>query len=289
MDIKDVSALLKEAIDLLKKQSIPSARLDAQLLLAHALKKERSFLFAHPDYKPSQKEIQNFYSYIKRRKNREPVAYILGFKEFWDHKFRCTPATLIPRPETETIVELCIKKFSSPPKRILDLGTGTGIIGITLASIWSNDISFLLLSDISFNALLIARENAQNILNENFKKAFFICSDWLSAFNKMAKFDLITVNPPYVSKSQKHLLQPDVIEYEPKTALFSKGKNGLLDIKTIFEQAPRHLKKGGVIICEIGFDQKEQVEELIKKINKYKDIEFYKDLSGIDRVVCATF
>ncbi len=284
---KTVSQALCRAVKTLKKHSIESAGIDARLLLSHCLKRSGTFLFTHPEYQLTKEESRRFSSMIRRRRAREPVAYITGRKEFWSRPFVCTRSTLIPRPETELVVETALAFFEKSgrrPGRMLDLGTGTGCIGISLALEWEGSVTIL--TDIDPAALVTAKQNAACLYAEG-TRIHLLCSDWFAGLSDVQKFDLITVNPPYISRQESSLLSDDVICYEPERALFS-SRDGLFEIERIFSLAHRYLAPGGIIISEIGWQQGSRVLSLVKDIAVYENIFLVRDLSGNDRVVAAT-
>ena len=282
----NIAQALKLAEDSLRKNSIESPSLDAQVLLAHCLGRPKHYLFSHPEYMLSDRERRRFFQLVQRRGSKEPVAYITGQKEFWSRTFACSKHTLIPRPETELVVETAMEFFDakpSPPEYILDLGTGTGCIGITLAAHWK--AATVLLTDIDLNALMVARQNLERLIPDA-ARIHIVCSDWFDGLSEACKFDIVTVNPPYISHEEASLLSEDVIGFEPERALFSEGE-GMSEIKKIFSQACRYLRPGGLVISEIGWMQGEDVSRFIKDLDIYKEVFIARDLSGNDRVVAA--
>ncbi len=228
------------------------SHLDAELILAHALNKERVFLHAHPDYELTESEQRKAEEYLKRRQNHEPVAYILGSKEFYGREFLVTPDTLIPRPETEAIVDL-VKELSLDKPRILDVGTGSGCIAITLKlELPESDVMAV---DISEKALTVAKKNADNLhANLEFRK-----SDLLK--NVDEKFDIIVANLPYVDKNWDWL-SPE-LDFEPETALYSEDF-GLKDIKNLILESDTKLTEQGKLILESDISQHEAIESFVK-------------------------
>ncbi|MBR6810901.1 peptide chain release factor N(5)-glutamine methyltransferase [Candidatus Saccharibacteria bacterium] len=228
------------------------SHLDAELILAHALNKERVFLHAHPDYELTESEQKKAEDYLKRRQNHEPVAYILGSKEFYGREFAVTPDTLIPRPETEAIIDL-VKELSLEKPKILDVGTGSGCIAITLKlELPESDVIAV---DISEKALAVAEKNANNMhANLEFKK-----SDLLK--NVDEKFDIIVANLPYVDKNWDWL-SPE-LDFEPETALYSEDF-GLKDIKNLILESNTKLAEQGKLILESDISQHEAIESFVK-------------------------
>lgn len=228
------------------------SHLDAELILAHALHKERVFLHAHPDYELTESEQKKAEDYLKRRQNHEPVAYILGSKEFYGREFAVTPDTLIPRPETEAIIDL-VKELSLEKPKILDVGTGSGCIAITLKlELPESDVMAV---DISEKALAVAEKNANNLhANLEFKK-----SDLLK--NVDEKFDIIVANLPYVDKNWDWL-SPE-LDFEPETALYSEDF-GLKDIKNLILESNTKLAEQGKLILESDISQHKAIESFVK-------------------------
>jgi len=282
-----IKQALSWAVATLRQHSIESAHIDAWLLAGHCLKRQKAYLLAHPEYILSDEESSCLRDLIERRCSHEPVAYIIGEKEFWSKPFLCNPATLIPRPETELVVETALEFFAkrqTPPQRLLDLGTGTGCIGISLALEWPGIM--LVLTDVDADALRVARQNVSQLLGDK-ERSYLVCTDWFQALSTGEKYDLITVNPPYVSHEDAPSLSEDIMGYEPHKALFSP-KRGLFEIERIFGNAHRYLSPKGAIICEIGWNQGERVLCMVKDLNLYGAVFVKKDLSGHDRVIVAT-
>ncbi len=278
---------LRRAAEILKRSSIESYTIDAQLILCHCLGRQKSFLFTHPEHLLTNQEAQRFFSLIQRRSQMEPVAYIIGEKEFWSRSFLCTQSTLIPRPETELVVQTALDIFAmrkDEPEWIMDLGTGTGCIGISLALEWPN--SEVILTDIDPSALLVAKKNCTRLLKQT-ERMTLVCCEWFEALATKKRFHLITANPPYISNEEMHLLSEDVTGFEPWHALFSK-KGGFYEIERIFRHAHKHLVAGGVTICEIGWKQGKKALEYVRGLGVYKDVFLAKDLSGHDRVIVAS-
>lgn len=222
-----------------------------------------------------------FDAFVARREKREPVAYILGRKEFWSLEFEVTPAVLIPRPESETLIETALKeRKANPPARILDLGTGSGCLLITLLSEWPNATGIGL--DISNDALAVARRNAHR--HNVATRAAFVESDFANA--PQGRFDLVVANPPYITDEAFATLDPDVRDHEPRLALTS-GREGLDAIATIARVLGRTLQPWGLVLIEIGYDQGESAANTLRGqgITVHRVV---KDLGGRDRVIVAT-
>ncbi|THB72332.1 MAG: peptide chain release factor N(5)-glutamine methyltransferase, partial [Gammaproteobacteria bacterium] len=217
-----------------------SPRLDAELLLLNVLEKERSYLYTWPEQELDDVQVSEAQSLLKRRQQGEPVAYIIGKRDFWDFSVEVTPDTLIPRPETELLIEFALQKFDSEAKlEIADLGTGSGILAIALAREFAN--SNVSAVDVSKGALEVARSNSELLRLKNIQ---FRCGSWLEPFARKV-FDLIVSNPPYIEDADHHLEEGDV-RFEPRSALAS-GVDGLDDIRIIAKQAIVQLKSSGVL------------------------------------------
>lgn len=257
-----------------EKKGIPNPRLDAELLLAHVLKCKRVDLYTGFEKTVGDNHLAEFKALIERRAKREPLQYIIGETEFWGLKFKVTPDVLIPRPETELLVEEALK--FSEAKNILDIGTGSGCIAISLAKHLLE--ARITATDISKESLEVAKENAET--NSVFDRIEFIASDiapWLFFETQEKKFDLIVSNPPYIDPIEIDLLQTEVSQHEPRRAL-DGGKGGFEIIDKILQEAPDFLKDGGALLLEVGEGQ--------TAILKTKHpLEVRKDYNGIERIV----
>lgn len=253
----------------------PSARLDAELLLAAALGKPRSFLRTWPERVVSREAHDLFDRYLARRVAGEPVAYILGRQGFWSLDLEVAPHTLIPRPDTELLVETALALLPAAPARVLDLGTGTGAIALALAC---ERLSWQVLGvDRIPEAVALAERNRERLRLAN---VAFRASHWFSAVDG-ERFSLIVSNPPYIPNTDPHLKQGDV-RFEPSSALVS-GQDGLDDIRLIIEQAPNHLENGGWLMLEHGFDQPDAVRDLLLS-RGFTAVDSRRDLGGHERV-----
>jgi release factor glutamine methyltransferase len=233
-----------------------SAQLDAELLLCSVLKKERSFLHTWPERELEQSDYSLFIYLLIRRIKGEPVAHILGERDFWTLNLEVTPDTLIPRPETELLVELALEHIpQDQPLQILDLGTGSGAIALSLAS--ERPLAHITATDFSSAALEVAKQNAAK---HQLKNISFIQSRWFSEISNQ-NFDFIVSNPPYICEADPHLDQGDV-RFEPRSALTS-GKDGLDDIREIISQAHNYLSNHGVLLLEHGYDQADAICDLL--------------------------
>ncbi|MGE9763390.1 peptide chain release factor N(5)-glutamine methyltransferase [Pseudomonas sp. PDM20] len=253
----------------------PSARLDAELLLAAALGKPRSFLRTWPERVVTREAHDLYDRYLARRVAGEPVAYILGRQGFWSLDLEVAPHTLIPRPDTELLVETALALLPASPARVLDLGTGTGAIALALAC---ERLSWQVLGvDRIPEAVALAERNRERLRLAN---VAFRASHWFSAVEG-ERFSLIVSNPPYIPSTDPHLKQGDV-RFEPSSALVS-GQDGLDDIRLIIDQAPNHLENGGWLMLEHGFDQPNAVRDLLLS-RGFSAVESRRDLGGHERI-----
>lgn len=250
------------------------ARSEVQILLQHVLAVNRAYLLAHPEQVPHAGRQTAYAKLLQRRLNGEPVAYILGEREFFGLKFKVTPATLIPRPETELLVELAFAHIP-PQGRVLDLGTGSGAIALAIAH--ARPDAQVTAVDASAAALEVARQNAQGLGIVNVR---FMHSDWFAALAD-ERFDLIVSNPPYVATGDTHLARGD-LRFEPRTALAS-GADGLDDIRRIIPGANAHLVTDGWLLLEHGYDQAAAIRSLLLS-GGFDRVFSETDLSGIERV-----
>ncbi|MGA8180649.1 MAG: peptide chain release factor N(5)-glutamine methyltransferase [Desulfobacterales bacterium] len=281
--------LLKWTTSYFNSHGIDRPRVEAEILLSHALKLQRIELYLRYDQPLYVEDLKRFKELIKRRVNREPVAYIVGIKEFWSMDFAVTRDVLIPRPETEFLVEAALDLLpaasaSDPavmPKRILELGTGSGAAILAIASNRPGHRFFA--TDRIWAAVRSARENAVRHGLEN--SVELICANWLEPFNpQRCKFDMIISNPPYVPSRLIGGLQPEITEYEPISAL-DGGEDGLLCLKHIIRHAHFYLRTQGYLLLEIGHDQKNNVERIADQCATYEHIVCTKDYSGYDRII----
>ncbi|WP_334108206.1 peptide chain release factor N(5)-glutamine methyltransferase [Methylobacillus sp.] len=252
-------------------------RIEVRALLCHALGNvSHAWLIAHGDEPVTDTLRQSFESLLARRIAGEPIAHILGQREFFGREFKVTPATLIPRPDTEILIETALEKTpANQPCRMLDLGTGTGAIGITLAL--ERPLSQVVIVDFSHEALAVAKENIQRLAARNVTA---LHSDWYSAVQGQ-RFDLIVSNPPYIETGDPHLQQGD-LRFEPITALAS-GADGLDDIRSISSQAAGHLNPGGWLMLEHGYQQGTAVRDILQQ-HGFTSISTVTDLAGHERV-----
>lgn len=257
-----------------------SPRLDAELLLAHALERPRSYLYTWPERSLSRDQYEQFASLIDRRAKGEPVAYLLGQREFWSLSLAVNPSVLIPRPETELLIETIIALPLPDQARVLDMGTGSGAIALALAS--EKQDWKITATDISSDALNTGKSNAQSLRLTDVE---FLLSDWFTQL-KNAEFDVIVSNPPYIPESDPHLSSGDV-QHEPRSALAS-GDDGLTDLRQLIANAPEHLKPGGYLIVEHGYDQGAAAAALFAD-RGFVSISSLKDLSGHSRATLGRY
>ncbi len=251
-------------------------RIDAQLLLQQILNRDYAFLLTHPDQMLTPQQIEVFCQLVKQRIDGMPVAYLIGERAFYDLTFKVTEAVLIPRPETELLVELALRLIpADQPCKILDLGTGSGVIAITIAK--HRPQSQLVAVDLSDTAIAVARWNAKNLQVNNIH---IMVGDWFGELSE-EKFDLIVSNPPYVAADDPHLQQDD-LRFEPKIAL-SASDNGLACISHIISTAPKYLVKSGWLLLEHGYNQAGECKRLLEDTD-FSNICSYPDLAGIMRV-----
>ncbi|MFZ0219343.1 MAG: peptide chain release factor N(5)-glutamine methyltransferase [Candidatus Aquirickettsiella sp.] len=256
----------------------PSAYLDTELLFAHVLGLTRAQLHSqYPDRLLTSHQQKSIKQLIVRRQSGEPIAYLLGRQEFWSLSFEVTPEVLIPRPETELLVQQVLDTVSAAQRKIVDLGTGSGVISIALAlarPAWQ-----FIATDYSPNALQVAERNLRRYHIQTIELRQ---GDWCEALLEGEKFDVILSNPPYLAQDDPHLQTECALAYEPKNALIS-GKKGLNALEIIIQQARKYLQEGGILFLEHGFQQAGFVEKFFLKYG-YQQIKNYKDLAGHQRV-----
>jgi release factor glutamine methyltransferase len=265
---------LLQGVRLLEDASIAAPRLTAEVLLAHAIRQERVYLYAHPERELQEVEWLHFGRYLHERLNRKPTQYITGRQEFYGREFRVTPDVLIPRPETEHVVEVALR-IAPGAARVLDVGTGSGALAVTLqletgAEAWATDISPA--------AATVAAGNASRL---GAPVNVVVC-DLMEAV-AAGVMDLIVSNPPYVPIAQRQGLQREVRDWEPHVALFA-GETGFEIYGRIVADAPRVLGPGGWLVMELGFGSRDHVANLLAG---WRDVRIEPDLAGIPRVIAA--
>jgi len=269
--------------NLLLEASTLIARRDAELLLAHTLCQPRIWLLAHPEAELTEAEVASFLTLTARRAGGEPAQYLTGTQEFFGLELRVTPAVLIPRPETEHLVEAALawSKTQIKPLRFLDIGTGSGAIAIAIAA--NEPAAEIIATDISAAALAIARDNALRLgVSDRIR---FVQSDLLSALDSAADipFDAIVSNPPYIPSTDAATMQREVVAHEPHSALFA-GPDGLNIYRRLIPAAYTTLRPGGLLALEIGFGQRDALTELLIG---WDNVRFIDDYAAIPRVALA--
>jgi release factor glutamine methyltransferase len=258
-----------------------SPTLDCELILGHVLSKTRVYIRTWPELEVSNFHLSEFRELLARREKGEPIAYILGYNFFWDMKFFVTKNVLIPRPDTETIINTILNTYPSDTyTQALDLGTGSGAIACVLAT--ERPSWCLVAVDISKEALKVAQKN---ILHHNLNNVTLKTSSWFNALDPHKRFDIIVSNPPYIDRDDNNLCLR-VREYEPATALIPVTGNGLDDIQHIIKKSKNYLNTYGYLFIEHGFKQAEGVYQLFMKFG-FSDIKCVKDISNNDRVTYA--
>jgi release factor glutamine methyltransferase len=309
-DPMDVRAALKEAMARLRAAQIPSHALAAELLLMHALGRDRTWLYTHPEAPLDSAAATNYFALVARRAAGEPVQYLTGKQEFWGLEFEVTPAVLIPRPETELVVEVALERLaergiridssagaSGMPLRIADVGTGSGCLAVALARELPH--AEILATDISAAALEVARRNAAR--HAVFDRIHFVQTDLLESFlhdsrvsshesritsHESRLFDLLVSNPPYIARDEAPSLPREVRDYEPSEALFP-GPAGIEMYARLIEQAGLLLSAGGILVLELGYGSSERVREMFHAQQRWYTVSIANDLAGIPRVLSA--
>jgi release factor glutamine methyltransferase len=276
-----IGSLVKWATDDFRARGIESPRLDAEVLVAHALKIDRTRVIIESLRELTPNELTMLRDLVKRRRTHEPIAYLRGYREFYGRPFRVDPRVLIPRPDTEALVDAAVSRSErvSLSMRLLDLCTGSGCVAITMAR--QRPTSQVLATDLSAEALEVARENAYRLGAYN---VGFVLSDLFTGIPPgTRRFDVITANPPYIPSADLAGLMSDVRDFEPMLAL-DGGEDGLVLIRKIIGQAPLHLEKGGVLAIEIEYRQAERVAALFEA-NSFGQVRVDRDYGKNDRVV----
>ncbi|WP_394754355.1 peptide chain release factor N(5)-glutamine methyltransferase [Crenothrix sp.] len=270
-----IQTALEKATQLIAASS-DSATLDAEVLLCSILQKQRSHLRAWPDKILDAQQADLFWAAVAKRQQGHPIAYITGSREFWSRDFQVSADVLIPRPDTEVLIECALKLIPvNQPYRLIDLGTGSGIIAITLAA--ERPQTHVTATDICEAALAVARNNANQHGVDHIQ---FYLSDWFSQVPE-SLFDLIVSNPPYIAEGDAHLQDGD-LRFEPQSALVAPD-DGLKDIQSLADQARSRLHNGGHLLIEHGYNQHHAVQDIFKRFD-YKNVQTTIDLSGQPRV-----
>ncbi len=271
-----IGEILREGERRFEEAAIPAARLTAEVLLSHALGRDKSFLYAHPDYELRTAEQQTWRTYVAERCSGRPTQYITGVQEFFGLEFRVTPDVLIPRPETELLVEETLER-AAPGMRIVDVGTGSGCVAVAIARNAAG--TRVLASDVTREALAVARENSL----KHAAKIDYFQGDLLEAA-RPGSFDIGVCPPPYVPLAHLSGLQRE-LRFEPTTALFG-GENGLEIYVRFVPAAAGELRRGGWLLLELGYNVRAAVEALFDPV-VWRTPEVKADLAGIDRVLAA--
>jgi release factor glutamine methyltransferase len=283
---------LKSAMGRLREANVPSYSLAAELLLMHTLGRDRAWLYSHPEEWLEAGAAGRYFELVARRATGTPTQYLTGKQEFWGLEFEVTPAVLIPRPETEHVVEVALERVGqnkrSEPMRIADVGTGSGCLAVALARELPDAKIFA--TDISAAALEVARRNAARhgvagrieFIECNLLDAFL--TEWPDSGG--AQFDLIVSNPPYVARREAAALQREVREHEPETALFP-GESGVELYDPLVRQAGKLLGSGGILVLELGYDALDPVSRLLDAAHGWNRVSATQDLAGIPRVIAA--
>ncbi len=278
-----IGDVLREATEKLTASGISTPRLDAEVLLAHLLKQERLYLLLHRDDTIEEGIYARFCELLNRRVRHEPTAYLIGNREFMSLSFFVAPGILIPRPDTETLVEFVLETYHKESDiTILDLCTGSGAIAVSLGYYLPKSH----VTGIDINPLCVATAQKNAEQNGVSQRVLFKLSDVLALPQTYECYDCIVSNPPYIPTDVLKTLEPDVQDYEPRLAL-DGGDDGLLFYRHIVNMAPRFLKPGGWLALETGHDQGQIVADLMRPSNMFENIHIRQDLAGIDRVVCG--
>ena len=279
----DIRSVLNCATLDLERHGSDTPRLDAEVLLSHSIKTARLNLYAHSEKMLTEEELHQFNGWVARRRAGEPVAYIIGQKEFWSLPFEVSREVLIPRPETEILIEAILREYATGDCKhlvILEIGTGSGAISVALASELKN--ARIVATDVSQGALLVAIKNArENGVDPQ------ISFRWGSLFEPVSeKFDIIVSNPPYISEDEFESLPSGVRGFEPRSALVA-GMEGTALLRDIMTQGAFYLKERGRLFLEMGAGQKGRIVEILEELNLYDDIAFIPDYAGVERVFTA--
>ena len=283
-DKRSIARILSRLTEVFERAGIETPRLDAEVLLSFCLGKERAELYRDLTVELTDEQISRVLELTGRRKRREPMAYIRGFREFWSLDFIVTPAVLVPRPETECLVEEVIGLRDSTREvkpRILDIGAGSGAVCIAVASEWPD--CEMVATELSAAALEVARSNAMKLLGPG-REITFVQGDLYEGVEGV--FDIVCSNPPYISGAEYETLAREVTLYEPREALVA-GPDGTEFHRRIADGAREKLKPGGWLVMEMGAEQRPALTEILEETKIFDDIRFRADYAGLDRVVIA--
>ena len=272
---------LNHGISILKTSRIPNPYLDSEILLSKSINKDKKHIILNSKEILSRKQWNSFNSFIERRKKGEPIAYLINKKEFWKNEFYVNKDVLIPRPDTELIIEQFVKIYSKESQlQVLDIGTGSGCILLSILKERPNSYGTGI--DISKKSINVSKFNAKQLNLTNRVKFFHSSVDNF----KIGKYDVVVSNPPYIKLLSLKYLEKDVVNFEPKLAL-SGGFDGFLKIRNVIKKANVLIKKNGKFILEIGFNQKNKVKEILKKEGFYVN-KSVKDYGNNDRCIIST-
>ncbi|WP_415300311.1 peptide chain release factor N(5)-glutamine methyltransferase [Candidatus Pelagibacter sp. Uisw_134_02] len=277
----NIENFLNEGISILKKNKIPNPQLDSEILLCNSIKKDKRHIILNPKEYLDSDQIEIFKNLIERRKKGEPVAYLVNRKEFWKDEFFVNKDVLIPRPDTEIIIEQVLKIYSKKTQlQVLDIGTGSGCILLSILKERNNFYGTGI--DISKKSIKVSKFNAKQLNLINRVKFFHSSVDNF----KIGKYDLVVSNPPYIELFNLKYLEKDVVSFEPKLAL-SGGYDGFSKIRKVIIRASNLIKKNGKFILEIGFNQKNKVKKILKEKGFYVN-KTIKDYGNNDRCIVST-
>jgi release factor glutamine methyltransferase len=292
----DIRRALKDGMAKLRASRVPSHTLAAELLLMHALGRDRTWLYTHPEALLETADADKYFALIARRAAGEPTQYVTGRQEFWGLEFEVTPSVLIPRPETEHVMEVALARLGARglkihmdtglPReklRVADVGTGSGCLAVSLA--YELPHADVFATDISAPALEVARRNAnRHAVSDRIR---FLQMDLLESLNQQShSFDLIVSNPPYVASNEAEQLQREVRDHEPSEALFG-GPTGVEIYARLIQQAGTLLRSGGILVLELGNNSAEHVRAILTEEKDWANVSFTNDLAGIPRVASA--
>ena len=291
----DTRAALKEAIARLRAAQVPSYTLAAELLLMHALGRDRTWIYSYPEAPVDPAVLDRLFAFVARRAAGAPTQYLTGKQEFWGLEFEVTPAVLIPRPETEHVIEVALERLGprgikinmstgapSPPLLIADVGTGTGCLAIALAHELPH--AEVVATDISAAALAVAHRNSSRLGFS--ERVTFIHTDLLTSIHEERSFDVVVSNPPYIGRVEASRLPREVREHEPDAALFG-GPTGIEIYSRLVEQSAARLRPRGILVLELSYNSADHVRSLLQGQPAWVNVSVTNDLAGIPRVIAA--